>query len=104
MAKKTAPQQATTERYVMVTTAHRGVFAGVLDGDGTGETVTLRQARMCVYWSAAMRGVLGLAAIGPDADCKIGPAVEALTLRNVTAVIDVTPAARERWEQQPWRA
>lgn len=88
------------ERYVMVTTEHRGVFAGYAT-DTDGDTITLRRGRMCTYWSKAMRGVLGLSAIGPDADCRIGPAAD-IRLSNVTSVTDVTDAARDRWESAPW--
>ena len=43
------------EKYVLVTTEHRGVFAGYAT-DTDGETIKLRQARNCVYWSAAVKG------------------------------------------------
>lgn len=52
--KKTA-KKTTRERYVLVTTAHRGVFAGWTT-DIDGETIRLRDARLCVYWSADVRG------------------------------------------------
>ena len=51
---------------VVVTTEHRGVFFGYLDGSRDSETALLRDAQMCVYWSADVRGVLGLAATGPS--------------------------------------
>lgn len=90
-----------TERYVLVTTEHRGVFAGyAIDTDG--DTIKLRAARNCVYWSAAVKGFLGLANSGPDKDCKIGPAAD-LELRKITAVAEITPEAQARWESAPWR-
>lgn len=88
------------ERPVLVTTVHRGVFFGYAT-ETTGETITLRRARCAVYWSAAMRGFMGLASMGPDVDCRIGPAVD-LTLRGVTAVVEVSPEAVGRWEAAPW--
>ena len=88
------------EKYVLVTTEHRGVFAGYAT-DTDGETIKLRQARNCVYWSAAVKGFLGLAATGPDADCKIGPAAD-LELRKITAVAAVTPGAQAKWLAAPW--
>ena len=86
---------------LLVTTAHRGVFFGY-GQPGDAETIALTQARMCVYWSADMRGVMGLAAQGPSKSCKIGPAVPSLILRNVTAVIECTAEAAKRWEEGPW--
>ena len=88
------------EKYVLVTTEHRGVFAGYAT-DTDGETIKLRQARNCVYWSAAVKGFLGLAATGPDAHCKIGPAAD-LELRKITAVAAVTPEAQAKWLAAPW--
>jgi len=94
--------QATQDRRpVMVTTVHRGVFAGLLVEDH-GETVVIEDARMCVYWDASTRGVLGLARHGPGPLCRISPAAPRLTLRGVTAVADLTPQAWERWRQEPW--
>jgi hypothetical protein len=89
-------------RPVLVTTAHRGVFFGYLDGDDdTGETIRLRRARLCVYWSSDMRGFMGLAAIGPSKQCRIGPAAD-IQLRHVTAIVEVTPEAVARFEAAPW--
>lgn len=95
------------ERYVMVTTAHRGVFAGVLKSytEPTKKkpaTATLKDARLAVRWSSEMRGFLGLASIGPDADCRISPSAPEIMLTDVTSITDVTRDARERWEAAPW--
>ena len=87
---------------VVVTTAHRGVFFGNTD-QNPSDTITLKDARMCVYWSAAMRGVLGLASAGPDKDCRISNAVPELELHGVTAVMQCSPEAVERWESAPWK-
>lgn len=96
--KKAVPK----ERFVLVTTAHRGVFAGFAS-DIDGDVIALRQARLCVYWSADCKGFMGLAANGPTADCRIGPPAD-IKLRNITAVLTVTDAARAAWEAQPWRS
>ncbi len=86
---------------VVVTTAHRGVFFGY--GMPTdADTIRLERARMCVYWSADMRGVLGLAAQGPSDTCRIGPAVPVLILRAVMAVLVCSDEAVARWEAGPW--
>jgi hypothetical protein len=95
MAKK-----ANGERYVLVTTEHRGVFAGYAS-ETNGETIKLREARNCIYWSSALKGFLGLANSGPDKDCKIGPAAD-IELRKITAVAEVTPEAQAKWLAAPW--
>jgi len=88
------------ERCVLVTTAHRGVFCGYAS-ETSGETIKLRDARLCVYWSADVRGFMGLAATGPTRGCRIGPPAE-IELRNITAVLEVTPEAEAKWKAQPW--
>jgi hypothetical protein len=86
---------------LLVTTVHKGVFFGY--GQLTTEKIIrLERARMAVYWSADVKGVLGLANCGPKADCRIGPAVPAITLQDVTAVVEVSEAAAKAWETQPW--
>jgi hypothetical protein len=88
------------ERAVLVTTSHRGVFFGYA-AETSGETISLRAARLCVYWSADLRGFMGLASHGPNGNCKIGPAAN-IELRDITAVVEVSPAAAEKWEKAPW--
>lgn len=92
-----------TARPVVVTTEHRGVFFGYLNGqDDAAKTVALSEAQMCVYWSASIGGVLGLAATGPDKACRISPAIPKITLQAVTAVLDATPEAAQAWKGRPW--
>ncbi|MGH8258545.1 MAG: DUF6948 domain-containing protein [Steroidobacteraceae bacterium] len=88
------------ERYVLVTTEHRGVFAGFAS-ETSGEMIKLRAARNCIYWSSDVKGFLGLANAGPTKDCKIGPAAD-LELRKITAVAEVTAEAQAKWEAAPW--
>ena len=103
MATKTKTTTKTdAARPVLVTTAHRGVFFGYAD-NVDGETITLQRARLCVYWSADVKGFMGLAATGPSASCRIGPPAT-ITLRAITAVAEVTPAAVKAWEAAPWRS
>lgn len=93
-AKQAAP--------VVVTTAHRGVFFGMLAGDRAGKTVELTDAQMCVYWSSDVRGVLGLASDGPSRTSKVTRPVPRITLQDVTSVIDVTEEAVKQWQGRPW--
>lgn len=89
-----------SERYVLVTTEHRGVFAGFA-ADTSGDTIKLRAGRNCIYWSASLKGFLGLASSGPDSTCKIGPAAD-IELRKITSVVEVTTEAQAKWEASPW--
>ena len=93
--------RSNSEKPVIVTTAHRGVFFGYAK-NVDGETIALKRARLCVYWSADCKGFMGLAANGPTDRCRIGPAAD-ITLRNITAVLEVTPGAVQRWESAPWK-
>lgn len=89
---------------VLVTTEHRGVFFGWVpeDADLAATTQRIERARMAVYWSADVQGVLGLAAGGPTAGCRIGPEVPAITLAAVTAVVECSPEAARAWEVAAW--
>ncbi len=91
--------------FVVITTDcnSRGVFGGVLEAyDNETGAVTLSSAQMCVHWSSATKGVLGLAAGGPAKGSKITESVPKLELVNVTAVMEATDEARKAWEAQPW--
>ena len=88
------------ERAVLVTTAHRGVFFGYATKTD-GETIDLKRARLCVYWSSDIRGFMGLASVGPSKSCRIGPPAD-IELRAITAVVSVTPEAAKKWEGAPW--
>lgn len=90
----------TKTRPVIVTTAHRGVFFGYAT-ETDGETITLRRARLCVYWTSDLRGFMGLASKGPGQGCKIGQPAD-ITLRAITSVVEVSPEAVKRWEEGVW--
>lgn len=85
----------------LVTTAHRGVFFG-RGPRQEGKVVVLKDAQMCVFWSANMRGVLGLASSGPDRNCKITKPVPEIILQEVTSFVEVTPEAALKWKEAPW--
>ena len=86
---------------LVVTTSHRGVFFGY-GNPTTDSIIRITKARMCVYWSADVKSVLGLAATGPSKSCKVGPPVPAITLRDVTSVIEVSKEAAAKWESGFW--
>lgn len=107
-AKAAADDAATTPRDrgclpVLVTTSSRGVFFGWVakSHNLAAENIRLEQARNCLYWQRTIGGFLGLAAVGPDSNCRIGATAPTLTLRGVTSVSECTPDAVRRWEAAP---
>ena len=101
--KKASPRRTKeAERAVLVTTAHRGVFFGYATNTD-GQTIKLRRARNCIYWSRDIKGFIGLASSGPSPSCRIGPAAD-IELRDITSVSEVTPEAVAKWEAAPWQS
>lgn len=86
---------------LVVTTAHKGVFFGY-GTVTTDKTIRLEKARMCVSWSSDVKGIVGLAANGPTKNCRIGPAAPAITLQDVTSVMETSIEAEAQWNLQPW--
>lgn len=90
-------------KFVVVTTEKRGVFAGTLaKGDIATGIVTLADAQMCVYWDKSVKGVVGLAVIGPQAKSRVTKAVPRLTINGVTAIMHATEEAQDAWQRCPW--
>jgi len=92
---------AKNERPVLITTAHRGVFFGYAT-DTSGDTVKIKRGRCCVYWTAEVKGFVGLAATGPITGCRIGPPAD-MELRNVTAILECTEESAAAWESGKWK-
>lgn len=99
------------QRPVMACVDKRAVMFGYLVGEpevydvpGVGRRmrVLLSQARMCVRWSEDVRGIVGLAATGPSAACRITQASPRVELVDVHALFDVTEGAAQAWESAPW--
>ena len=87
---------------LVVTTAHKGVFFGY--GQSTDkDTIELKKCRMCVYWPADVRGVLGLAVTGPLKGSRITPAVSSIILREITSVMKASDEAIKNWEIGLWQ-
>lgn len=95
-----ATKKKTAERAVIVTTEHRGVFFGYA-ADTDGDQIALRGSRLCLYWSADVKGFMGLAGTGPTKGCRIGPPAD-ITLRKITAVLECTDTAAKAWDAAPW--
>lgn len=94
-------KSASKESYVLVTTSHRGVFAGYAI-DTNNKTINLRQARNCLYWPASVGGFVGLASGGPNSQTKIGPVCD-MVLHDVTAVLKCSPEAEKAWLAANWK-
>lgn len=94
-----------TEKPVLVTTEHRGVFFGYETGREQGRdgvSITLAKARNCLYWSADVKGFMGLALTGPTKGCRIGPEVSSIELMKVTSIVEVAAEAVKAWSDAPW--
>jgi hypothetical protein len=88
-------------RPLMVTTTHKGVFFGY--GEPTNEAIiTLKNARMCIYWPMENKGIVGLAKDGPKNGARVGPAASSIIIREVTAIFEVSESAAKLWEKEPW--
>lgn len=83
------------ERAVIVCTEHRGVFFGYAT-DTSGDKIDLKRARMAIRFGTT-RGVMELAETGPTRNSLVSARAD-LEVRRVSAVIEVTPAAAEKWE------
>ena len=83
---------------VLVTTKHRGVFAGLVpaDTDLNAPTLSLTEARMAIYWGTT-NGVMELAETGPTGKSRISAKADVPILHDVTAVFRITDAAWEKW-------
>lgn len=91
---------ATTSTPVIVCTERRAVAFG-FTADPAADPITLTNARMCLYWSADVGGVFGLAEIGPTEGCNISATAPSVTLNGVTAVFSVTDSAVSAWLAAP---
>lgn len=89
------------EVYVVITTQHRGVFAGYVT-ETNAKTLNVRAMRNCLYWPSTVGGFEGLAATGPNSQTKIGPAVDA-TLHDITCVLKCSPEAEKAWINANWK-
>lgn len=89
------------EFHAVITTQHRGVFAGYITYPNS-KTLTVRGMRNCLYWPRNVGGFEGLAVTGPNSGTKIGPAADA-TVHDVTCVLRSTPEAEKAWVNAKWK-
>ena len=85
-------------KQVLVTTAHRGVFAGEIPAsqDIGATAMPLINARMAIYWGTT-KGVMELAHTGPTSSSKISAPADIPMLRDITAIFAITPEAWAKW-------
>ena len=102
MGKKSGTSKANRKAY-LITTSKRGVFFGY-GLKKTDSFYTLKDARMVVYWSSDVHGVLGLAADGPNKSCRITPRIETsrLPVCDVDSISDVSIKAVIEFEKGYW--
>lgn len=93
-----AKDAAAGMRPILVTTKHRGVFAGLVpaDQDLAATTMALKDARMAIYW-ATKKGVMQLAATGPTESSRISAPADIPVLHDITAVFNITQEAWTKW-------
>ncbi len=84
---------------VLITTKHRGVFAGLVpeDQDLAAPTMALSQARMAIYWGTK-RGLMQLCETGPTEKSRISAPADIPVLHDITAVFAITPEAWSKWQ------
>ena len=84
---------------VLVTTQHRGVFAGEIEEgqDLSAKAMPLRDARMAIRFGTT-RGLLQLAETGPTPDSRISAAADIPMLHDITAIFAVTDEAWAKWQ------
>ena len=81
---------------VVVWTDKRGVIFGYTE-NADARPITLKNARMCLYWDTSTGGVFGLCDKGPNSNCKISATLPSAVFEGVTGVADVSEMAEEAW-------
>lgn len=84
---------------VLITTKHRGVFAGELpEGqDLTATAMPVKNARMAIYFGTT-RGLLELAETGPTYKSRISAPADIPMLHDITAIFAITDEAWAKWQ------
>jgi len=84
---------------VLITTAHRGVFAGLIpeDQDLSAKAMPLQAAKMAIYWGTT-KGVMELADTGPTSKSRISAPADIPMLHDITALFAISDAAWQKWQ------
>ncbi len=85
---------------VLITTQHRGVFAGQIPEkqDLTAKAMPLKNAKMAIYWGTT-KGIMELCETGPTTKSRISAPADITMLHDITAVISIKEAAWKRWQK-----
>ena len=89
----------------IICTNKRGVFFGYTDTP-LADPIHVKDARMCIYWTSKIGGVMGLAEKGPfDAvksgdGSRIGAPADAI-IKDISAVFSATDEAAAQWISAP---
>lgn len=83
----------------LVTTQHRGVFAGEIDDDQdlSAKAMPLKGARMAIRFGTT-RGLMELAETGPTDESRISAPADIPMLHDITAVFAITDEAWAKWQ------
>ena len=84
---------------ILITTLHRGVFAGLVpdDQDLSAKTMRLENARCAIYWGTT-KGVAELADTGPTDSSRIGAPATIEAIHDITAVWAISAEAWKKWQ------
>lgn len=84
---------------VLITTLHRGVFAGEIadDQDLMARSMPVKNARMAIYFGTS-HGVLELAETGPTAKSRISARADIPVLHDITGIFAITDKAWGKWQ------
>ena len=85
---------------ILVTTKHRGVFAGQVadDYDLSQSTIALKAARMAIRFGTT-KGLMELCETGPTSSSRISAPADIPVIHDITAVFDITAEAWRAWEK-----
>lgn len=93
-------------KYCLIFDTHRGIYAGVVDWDRwstcPAEWVLVTEFRHCYRFRAGGVGVYGLAVHGPDKSARIGPALPAVIVRDVSKILPCSPEAEAKLRDAKW--
>ena len=84
---------------VLVTTSHRGVFAGLIpeDQDLTVKQMPLQGARMAIRFGTT-KGLMELCDTGPTASSRISAPADIPMLHDITAIFAISDKAWGTWQ------
>ena len=85
------------DKYVIVTTEHRGVFYGRLTRYDEDKSIAeLDDAIMAIYWGTKS-GLFELASDGPNERSKLSARAPSIKLQKVTGLLEVSSQAVDAW-------